>query len=279
MKKLEKPKDEVGSVFTICISNYNEPLKTKLLNFKTNIIKASNIYDQKASKTLLQTIDSDLKLEGKVTKDEMTNVYNHKMARKGQPGRVIYDKIISAPINDMCPLCGYRIVSTLDHYLPESLYPIYSITPTNLVPSCFDCNKIKIALVLAKAEAATLHPYFDNIEEEQWLFAQVKGSSPASVLFMVSAPKGLSKNLYIRIENHFKIFKLSTLYGTYAAVELLNIRFKLNKIFDLGGKVQVQKRLLEDLESFRAANINSWQTAMYAALSNDEWFYSGGFKK
>ena len=103
-------------------------------------------------------------------------VYDGRMAAQGSPGRAIYDAIKVGSPNGLCPLCGQRVVATLDHYLPKSRYAALAVNPANLIPACSDCNKAK-----SDAVADTLHPYYDNIENDLWLRAELKEVRPASV--------------------------------------------------------------------------------------------------
>jgi hypothetical protein len=68
------------------------------------------------------------------------------------------------------------------------------------------------------------------------------------------------------------------LYSTQAAVELVQIYFRLIRLYDVSGSPGVRQYLLEDAESRSNANFNSWQTAMYKAMAEDNWFCDGGFR-
>jgi len=81
-----------------------------------------------------------------------------------------------------------------------------------------------------------------------------------------------------RARNHFRIFKLNALYTIQAADELVNIRTRLSKLHTAGGKAAVQSHLQEEALSRRSNHLNSWQTAFYAALAQDEQFCDGDFK-
>ncbi|WP_422778067.1 HNH endonuclease [Pseudomonas shirazensis] len=75
----------------------------------------------------------------------------------------------------LCPMCGQRIVATVDHYLPQSRFPTLNLTSANLIPVCSDCNRRKLASVPAIAEDQTLHPYFDDLGNERRLMADIAG--------------------------------------------------------------------------------------------------------
>ena len=39
----------------------------------------------------------------------------------------LYEAIRFAPPYGLCPMCGQRIIASVDHYLPQSLHPLYAI--------------------------------------------------------------------------------------------------------------------------------------------------------
>ena len=75
-----------------------------------------------------------------------------------------------------------------------------------------------------------------------------------------------------RVENHFTSYKLNDLYCTHASEEFINIKFQLKKLFNSGGYNSLKEHILDCYESRKENNLNSWQTAFYGCLSNDEEF-------
>jgi hypothetical protein len=70
---------------------------------------------------------------------------------------------------------------------------------------------------------------------------------------------------------------LGLLYSIEAARELSNIRHNLQMHFDAGGEQAVRLELNRQWQSRQIVATNSWQTALYQALSADTWFCRGGF--
>jgi hypothetical protein len=61
-----------------------------------------------------------------------------------------------------CPMCGSKHRGTLDHYLPQSSYPIFCLYSKNLVPAC-KCNSLRNDKLMGTSPGErVLHPYFDN---------------------------------------------------------------------------------------------------------------------
>ena len=279
MRKLEKPKDISAEVFLECISIVkNANLKKRLTACTDLITNATTEFDEKVTKGQLFTVARETVVNGDVTAKELMDVYTLRMAKKNTPGRVLYDRIkLSSPYG-ICPLCSQREATSLDHYLPKAEYPRLSIVSINLVPACTDCNKSKLVNWPKEPEEETIHPYYDDIENILWLKATVIKSTPPSIKFSVETEEDLNELLSDRIKFHFKSLSLNILYGIQAASELRQINFRLITLFNQSGAVGVRNYLLEGVETRSHNNINSWQTALYKEIANNEWFCNGGFK-
>jgi hypothetical protein len=211
-----------------------------------------------------------------VTAEELIDVYVYRMARKGAPGRPVYDRLMAAPRHGRCPYCAQRTVSTLDHYLAKATCPALAVVPINLVPCCADCNKLKGDNLPNSGGDRTLHPYFDRFDV-RWLEGRVEQIAPAVVRFGVARDAGLDAALHARLEYHFKIFRLDALYSSHAAEELLNIRQEMELLFSIDGMTSVRESLKERAASCDANDRNSWQAATYRALAGNDWYCGGGF--
>lgn len=139
-------------------------------------------------------------------------------------------------------------------------------------------QRAKLHALPESAAEETLHPYFDNVEDDWWLHGRVVQGAPAAVEFRVQAPIGWSNLLADGARNHFEIFGLAELYAAHAAEELLNVRGYLSQLLASGGAGAVKAHLQLQAASSEAARINSWQTATYKAFAASDWFCGGGFE-
>jgi hypothetical protein len=164
-------------------------------------------------------------------------------------------------------------VETLDHQLPKMAYPLLSVVPFNLVPACRSCNMVKGETAPASAGEQTLHPYFDDVGKEQWLFARVHEGAPAVVEFYVKAPAAWDTVLTMRVHGHFRMFGLASLYGSQAAREMSSLRYILKR------KVPstVGDHLRDEAAGLAEEDPNLWRAAMYQALAGSSWYIDGGF--
>jgi hypothetical protein len=127
-----------------------------------------------------------------------------------------------------------------------------SATPVNLVPACMDCNMNKTNATPTCAEEQTIHPYFDDIEDELWLTATVVEERPAALLFDVAPPAHWPDVLAARVQKHFSTFRLQYLYGVNAAREMAQQRGLLKKLHAGAGAADVRAYLQDQAEKLRA---------------------------
>jgi hypothetical protein len=253
-------------------------LRDALSRTTPHILKAASDFQSAAIRSrTYQLAPHDLSAIG-ADRTQLEGLYTNGMVRSRSSGRNIYDRLLAAPENGTCPLCAHRDVSTLDHYLPKSSFPLLAVVPDNLVPSCKDCNSAKGTLAPTCAEDQLFHPYFDNADDDIWLQGAVQHSRPAAVLYSVGRPSGWSQEKLRRVQNHFTVMKLARLYASQAASELVSRRHRLQVLHQVGGPVEVRAYLQEEAISAEAAARNSWRTAMYRTLARDDWFCEGGFR-
>ncbi|MGD0443456.1 MAG: hypothetical protein ABSA39_05920 [Edaphobacter sp.] len=255
------------AVFLLCVSGEADVAKKGRLNqISWQIQAARQSYDNYASVSSLYVLSQATSVGGLVTTEEMKSLYKKATSSAKGSARSIYNQLLNATPNSICPLCGQGRVGALDHYLPQSAYPEYVVLPSNLVPACTDCNQAKRAWFAKSADDQILHPYFDNFSDDQWLHAKViPGQSPA-LRFYAAGPAHWSPVDRARVESHFKVFKLARLFTTHAGSELGSIRSHL--VHELkGDEDRIKDHLLEQANSRRAAFLNSWQTAMYVRMS------------
>jgi hypothetical protein len=278
MWTVEQPNFDAGTTFEICISRVrNAELRRRLTSVGPTIAAAAVNYEAMAEAKTLNLVAASESVAGVVTKAEMVQVYDQRMAGKGGPGRAIYDRIKLLPDGDRCPFCDQRNISTLDHILPKTRYPCLAVMPLNLVGACMECNKAKSSLEPQNPEQVVLHPYFDDITASQWLVADVVQQTPCAIVFDIVRPPNWDNVTEARAKAQFGILGLPYLYSSEAGRELANIRHNLRAHFDAGGAAAVQHELMRQWRSRRANRLNSWQTAMYETIANDTWFCNGGF--
>lgn len=277
MRKIIKPTELCEDVFSLCISKVRSKVHKTLLNSAiVNVASASIEFDTKVTTGELHSLKRlDCGVTGLNVKD-LESVYTSRMVPSTSPGRVVYDKLLLSAVLGVCPMCGHRDATELDHYLPKTQYPLLSTNPLNLVPCCSDCNGLKDNTYPKSREQEFIHPYYDDIDGVEWLKAKIIKSSPCSFLFFVDAPSHWPELLKKRLNFHYKELQLGKLYAAQAGKEKARIRAALDRRL-VKGADYVREYLDEEYETSKDHNINSWQTAFYKAALHDDWFCNGGF--
>jgi len=278
MRRLARPTDDAAEVYRRCAEAVRSTVRrNRMLSVAPDVVVATEEYIDAATEAVLHEIPQTEGVGGTVSTQEMVSLYRTHMVRKDAVAREVYDRLMAAPSHRKCPLCGQRIVSTIDHHLPESLYPAFAVFPQNLIPACKDCNTEKGTATPVDAEHQTVHPYFDDFESERWLYADVCHGQPAALSFLVSPPEHWDETKKRRAVHHFTLLKLNELYAAHAAEELVNIRYGLSDLYEKAGSEGVRRHLQGEATSRAASQLNSWQTATYEAIASDDWFCDGGF--
>lgn len=286
MRTITKPNYIFPDVYDTCANSIdNADLRARVIAEKITIVRAAVEYEQKAGVSKLfeipaNTQKNDAVITGQVTKQELKDLYSQHMVGLDKPARDIYDELLALAPLGRCPFCTIGDASTLDHYLPKAKFPLVSIFPLNLVPSCKDCNTgAKKTRVAATIEDQCLHPYFDQLFfiSEQWVFASIVATSPATVRFHVNPPAHWNSISKARAKSHFRDFKLASRFSKQTTTELSALKYTLQELHEISGIHGVKAHLEMMARSYYRAHANSWQTAMYQALAASTWYCDGGF--
>lgn len=276
MRTLPMPQFPAADVLATCIGGVRDPgLAARVQASAPQLLATAASYDQLAQAESLHQV-ARVPGVGAVTGTELQSLYSGQMSANRGAARPIYDALRNAPPNAKCPLCGIGTVTVLDHHLPKSQYPDLSVCPRNLVPACDFCNNAKRARYPVSAETQTIHPYFDDFTQEQWIFARLDTAGLPVLVFQVVPPPHWPPVRRSRAQRHFDVVKLGQAYTANANDDLGPLRGHLARIAETQGDQGVRAYLLEERMRY-AVRINSWQHATYQALAADAWFVAGGF--
>ena len=282
MKKLRKPECSVADTYFACLKGIaDQNFRDRLHACCAGIQSAEASYIEKGESAELFTIPAskgpgNKVVLGEVKQKELKKLYSNYLVPRKKPGRIFYDQILVLA-DDKCPLCNIGQASTLDHYLPKSKFPIFSVIPLNLVPACRDCNHGKNNAAVTRAEDQVLHPYFDDgkFYSEKWIYAEVDKTEPPLISFYPKPPTNWDTISKKRVKAHFSDFNLARKYSIEASDELTSLIHQLRKNMGDFNKSHIAKYLLSVAESIPL--INHWKAVMYTAIANDDWFCSRSY--
>lgn len=285
MRKLVYPDIECIDPFSTCILSVD----IKHTDYITRMRSISSIIASSWTTFNSRSIVKDLHLfvpcqprkihqiiAGNVKKSELKALYEIHMLKKGSDSRRIYDKL-RASAGGICPLCGIRVVSTLDHYLPKARYPLQSVNPKNLVPACRDCNTGKLDKIFTSKSEQTLYPYDeeDKFYTEEWIYATIERMQGLLVFdFYASPPSNWPQVDRERAINHFNAFNLRKAYSLNASLMVTTVKTTISFLLTMGN--------IDTVRDWCRANItaetqNPSNKAMYRAIIADNDLCNGIF--
>ncbi|WP_345638622.1 hypothetical protein [Streptomyces thinghirensis] len=207
-------------------------------------------------------------------KNSLVRIYDQGMVNRRE-GRALYNRIKALAPHGECPLCGIGEVDTLDHYLPKAHFPLCAILPINLVPACMHCNHDKGPAVSDSPDTQPLHPYFDQLGQGRWLVAEILHTSPVTASFEVRALPQWPAALTARVKHHFTAYDLGSRYALQTGRHLAGRRSQHRQLLAMGTEL-LRETLREEAESWAKTDLNAWETALYFALADSDWYLTEG---
>jgi len=245
----------------------NKKLKKKFEANINYICHMTNKYNVKALSRKLYELQANNQMIGSLTKKEMIKMYTIRFSKHGSKARLYYDKIKN--ISNKCLYCGIGIVNTIDHFLPKNEYPDFSINKYNLVPSCRDCNTNKNNGIVYSEENQYFHPYYEEIENSDWLKVNIKECSSLIIEYFID--KNIDKTMYARLNNQFIKLKLFDLYNVYALNDINEMNYYFKEYYKEQGSEKLSK-LFKKISESVSPEVNLWKHVLYKNLSLNDWF-------
>ncbi|MFE5628058.1 hypothetical protein [Streptomyces sp. NPDC056543] len=283
MWPLDPPAHSARSSWETCTSRSrdtttNEDLGTKLRKAADVAERAAKTFRAAAqSRTLHDLQAKDFEIDGIANRTVADIVYGSGMLKGA--GREIYDELMDAPEDELCPLCRHSEFTQLDHVMPKATYPALCVAPENLVPVCGLCNHTKNDRASAEAGEVLLHPYFEHASTLPWLDAALNRTAldAGRLTYFVTPPDDWDCTLTARVRHQFDLLDLSRRYSVRANQTLKGIRLHLDLQLRSGGLTGVRTHLEDMATSHLAADPNGWAGVAYRTWAADDDFCQGLF--
>lgn len=168
-----------------------------------------------------------------------------------------------------CPYCCLNETQTLDHYLPKSKFPEYTLFSFNLIPVCYICNsKYKKEKYRNGESRLFIHPYIDNINELEIYLAIINSSNGVIKLnYIIDLPDDTDNELRVVINNHFESLELNSRFKKFGLDYISN----MSDAF----RIELENGTLEDsistkyIDCIAENGLNHWKSALLKALMFD----------
>lgn len=166
-----------------------------------------------------------------------------------------------------CPLCGGDGARTIEHYLPQTSYPEFSVFSLNLLPSCGSCNSKRNSLNAHGATISPLHPYFDKkILEKLNVYTSVSLDCGIVGFDLTYDRTPFNADEQLRIDHHIEMSldQISYINRTLASIE--SLRISAEKYLSVE---DFRTDVIEDeiYKSDRMKDTNSWHHALCKGLA------------
>ena len=167
---------------------------------------------------------------------------------------------------DLCPYCSLDTSYQLDHFLPKSVHPEFSLYAPNLLPICGRCNQIKSNTIVDDAGMrAFLLPSADACLSKDLLVATLTMEPSPHFSFAVDADAEVPPAALLQARRHFDRLQLGNRYRRRANSLLVPLR---TAAVSAGGTRRNAARIVvAGLRSSHAEGPrNGWRLAMFRAV-------------
>lgn len=275
MKSITIPVESINDVLdTFLTDNPNQNSISQINTNRASLILIESLYISEVKNNTLFQMPRGIPHDISIDKDALVKFYDYRMLVR-ENARKFYDALLLSTPNNVCPYCTIKYVKTIDHFLPKSEYPYLSVTPSNLVPSCRDCNTEKKISYPIDNDTQTFHPYFDIVDNEPWIKAELNQTEPLSFQFSVERLPHWNDNKFNRSINHFNAYSINELFSNEANRELFTRKFQFKELFNRNQN-QLRDHINETYNScLNSVGVLDWQTIMYRYLKDNDWFLQG----
>jgi hypothetical protein len=178
-----------------------------------------------------------------------------------------------------CPFCLDGEIYEIDHFLPQAHHHDVVMYPGNLVPICHPCNHIKLEMLPVDARHSLLHPYFDRLPTEPWLFAQLDRKAGGPVLnFWVHLDEAQHGNIAPRLEYHFTTLQLDRRMRVRSAKVLVELQSDIEEYLADLGMNGLKAHFASEAAKHYARHGNTLEAAAFRAASVNDAFCTGEYK-
>lgn len=173
-------------------------------------------------------------------------------------------------ISEMCPICEANDANTLDHFIPQTKYPLYVVHPRNLIPCCSECNGHKSANVLNGAQRIYWNAYIDNPPDEQYLFCDVVERDGKPFCKYRIQQGNIDAHTFQIIKRTFNDCNLAIVYHEHSTNIVNSLRDNLINAIIRFGDLEKSVNLVRIL--IQSANKNDWRLVTKNSLLDSDIF-------
>ncbi|ANY75965.1 hypothetical protein BBD41_27200 [Paenibacillus ihbetae] len=280
MKNLLPPQLDSFEVYMQIKDNARDPDKKKrLIDLENKVFSRYEVYQSKVN-NLESISESDITDEDDIKALESCYTRNKDGYLEGEVVATII-ALQSPQHKNSCPYCGMDKPRTIDHYLPKSIFPEFSIYPPNLIPCCGYCNSKKSKKWLKNGQRLFLNFYYDQIVTTKFLYASLifnQNTTEPRVEFELRNSANISQNQFRLISSHYEELNLLNELSEYVEEELSNIYDEISYNTHLPENQHIESLRMKKDSFVRKYGVNYWKASLYDAIIDCSEFFERIYK-
>lgn len=263
MRLINKPSTNALVVFDDCRAGMYQPRKTRLETARPEIERVNAAYLAASSAGDGFAFAAEPVID-QMLKSDMLYLYEKKFC-KDRRSNGLYDELIISASGE-CPYCGLDSALTLDHCLPKSSYPHLSVSPLNLVPTCWACNTSKASTV-----GSSINAYTDVwAASVTWIRAKMNDPKEPGLLdFFTKMPPGWSIQHETAVADSFKSNGLGQRYHDRAKTRWLTYKSKYRQLALDFGIDDISDHFDQEAKINANHRLNGWEAAAYRCWADE----------
>ncbi len=192
----------------------------------------------------------------------------------------IRDEILGSARKHVCPYCNVATVDTLDHVLPRTFYPEFSVLAQNLVPSCGTCNRKKGSTCFHSSGLNLMHPYFAMVPDDPILMVDLTVTAQeVTWRFSLLQNASMANADFEPIANTFTLLELADRYVEVSVGEIIDVVSGFDDFYSDDDPTAVRTFLQQLASSSRnSRGSNYWKTVILQALADSDAFCAGAYR-
>lgn len=169
-----------------------------------------------------------------------------------------------------CPCCGEPgKPTTLDHYLPKTMYPELAVIIANLTPMCNECQQNKSSDYFdANRNKIYIHPYFDPIEQVN-LSIDIKEPYATPTFELTILENGDNNEFYELLKRHINGVKFSERFDEFCRNEYMALLRTMSLERQDAEPDRASKIIRRFKRQHESQSPNRWEAIFYRGILNN----------
>lgn len=246
---------------------YKERCKRIVSKYRNNIKE----YDNKFSDNSLESLTDLHPSMSLQEKEDYQALYKYQNASI----RRLREKILvsNGYYNGTCPLCEVNNVQTMDHFIPQTKYPLYSINPKNLIPSCQTCNGSKSETVLDGDKRKYWNVYLDKVPHQKFLNCTFSCENGVLMAKFYITQNDIDDDTFRLLKNTMEGQKILETYSDGSGKIISKLCSLIIEKLSTISNTTLEEQLVNIQNSYRnRQDSNKWEDVLTMGLASSDLF-------